>query len=184
MIKKNMIQFLQFRDEVIDIEDIEKKNNCKIPPIYRSFITVFEPFFKNIEYFDTDLRENRDFITDIYSSTKKDFYTIDDDELSLEGFMELSDSFKFEGFKHYLTEYEVIPISYHGHGGTLMLGVGMENKDKIYLSMDSTELKFMHNNIFELLQKIQTIVTNYDVPDFDENKLYKKWGEDFWRVND
>jgi len=181
---KNTIEFLQFRESLLNIEAIETNNNCRLPPVYRAFITVFKPYFKNVEYYDEMSDLKKGFLTDVYSSIEKESYTIDDDELSLESFMEVSDSFKYESFENYRKDLGLIPIAFHGHGGGLMVGINEENSDKIYLIKDSTEFKFMANNIFELIQKMDVVIANFDDPSFDATKLYKNWGEDFWRVKE
>ena len=74
-----------------------------------------------------------------------------------------------------------MPISYHGHGGSLFVGMKKDNLDKIYYSIDSYEFKFLADNIFNLLSQFRIATLNYEFEKLDTNKLYKNWNEDFWR---
>lgn len=183
MIDKNLVRFLQFRDNVLDITSLEEQYGIQLPPIYRSFISVFKPGFAHIKAKKTDREGYLSFLFPIYSSYELEEYTIDDDELGLESFKEVEEVFDFPPSNEgYLKGY--LFIANHGFFGGLLVGIEEENKDKIFLSTDSTVITFMANNIFEFIQKIKLVEYNFDTPGVDTSRLYKNWGEDFWRAKD
>jgi hypothetical protein len=72
----------------------------------------------------------------------------------------------------------------------LMVGIGDKNLDKIYLECsehfsDGSRMVEVANDIFEFLGKLALLekeniglgISGYD-------KLYKNWGEDFWRIKE
>lgn len=182
LINKNIDNFLQFRKHQIDIEKIEIENKCALPPVYKAFISSFQPVLGNVTFMNPESGEQEDFTSFVFSSTLKTDYTIDDDELSFESFIDPNDLFKNDQRTQYIKKYGVLPISYHGFGGGLVVGLNDDNLDKIYFSHDSEDMKFIAKNIFELLQRFQIVPVLYDHPELDEKKFYKKWGENFWRI--
>ncbi|WP_103068641.1 SMI1/KNR4 family protein [Aquimarina sediminis] len=186
MINKEQISFLRFRNKKINIEEIEKQNEVQLPPVYKSFLNVLNPYFTHQTYKVSDSREANSFIAYIYSSKNKDSYSIDDDELSLENFMDINELFICEGYKHYVNQYGLLPISIHGFNGGLLVGINEDNQDEIYLTQDTEEINFIANNIYEVLLNIKPIVVNFENFDekIDTEKFYKNWGEDFWRVKE
>ena len=80
MIDKNLVRFLQFRKQVIDTLPLEEKYGIKLPPIYKSFISVFNPCLAFIKV----KRKNDDgfqgFVYPFYASSVLETYTYDDDE--------------------------------------------------------------------------------------------------------
>ncbi|WGK66190.1 SMI1/KNR4 family protein [Croceiramulus getboli] len=183
MIDKNLVRFLQFRDEIKDIAFLEEKYGFKLPPIFRSFIAVFKPYFAHIKVKKISQEGFQSFVVPFYSSQDLKEYTSDDDELAFESFKEAEDLFSFEpSNKGYLED--LVFISNHGYGGGLLVGIGEHNKDQIYHNADSTVIKFMANNIFELIHKMELIQFDFETPSIDTSRLYKNWGEDFWRVKD
>ncbi|MBA6157202.1 hypothetical protein H3Z83_11825 [Tenacibaculum sp. S7007] len=176
-----MKDLLLFRNKQINVTEFEKKNNLNLPPVYRSFISAFKPYFGFTNCLDESDNIEKEFMTHIFSSVKKENYEIDDDELSFESFIDLEDLLKYDSQKSYIEEFDLLPISYHGHGGSLFIGMKKDNLDKIYYAIDSYEFKFLADNIFDLLSQFRVVTVNYDFEKLDTNKLYKNWNEDFWR---
>ncbi len=181
---KNILRFLQFRDKVLDIDHLEEKYQIKLPPIFRSFITVFKPYFAHIKYKRKDKEEFGSFVVPLYTQMEKENYSSDDDELAFESFKEVEQILSFlPSNEEHLEGY--LFIANHGYWGGLLVGIGEENKDKIFWNSDDTTIHYMAENIFELLQKFQLVKYHFiEQPLVDENKLYKLWGEDFWRLTD
>lgn len=179
---KNILRFLQFRESVLDISELEEKHEIKLPPIYRSFITVFKPYFAHIKYKFTDRDGFGSFVVPIYSSQVKNIYSHSDDELAFESFRNITQLFSCpRSNQGYLKDY--LLIASHGYAGGLLLGIGKENSDQIFHTADTTVIEPMANNIFELIQKFQLVDYHFiEQPKVDEQQLYKLWGEDFWRV--
>lgn len=183
MIDKNLVRFLQFRDKVLDVSSLEEKYGIKLPPIYRSFISVFKPYFAHHKVRKTNQEGYQSFIIPFYSSLELAEYTSDDDELALESFKEVEELFSFEpSNKGHLTD--LLFIANHGYGGGLLVGIGENNKDQIFHNADSTVVNFMANNIFELIHKIGLVQYDFETPPIDTSSLYKNWGEDFWQIKE
>nr|WP_299030945.1 hypothetical protein [uncultured Tenacibaculum sp.] len=120
-------------------------------------------------------------MTYIFSSHQKENYVIEDDELGFESFIDLEDLLKYENQKSYVKNFDLMPISFHSHGGSLFVGMKQDNLDKIYYAIDSYEFKCLADNIFELLSKLKIVTVNYDFEKLDTNRLYKNWNKSFWR---
>ena len=181
MLNKNLLRFLQFRDEIIDVGIYEEKYNLNLPPIYRSFISVFKPYFAHQKVKTGDDERFQSFIVPFYSSCKQESYNIDDDELAFESFKDIEELFKFERSNEgYLKD--LLFIANHGYSGGLLVGIGKDNKDQIFHNTDSTVITFMANNIFELIHKIELVECDFDTPPINTSSLYKNWGEEFWRI--
>lgn len=79
-----------------------------------------------------------------------------------------------------------IPVGECNDQGVLLVGISAENCDKVFIEYAHTEerLKFVCNNIFEFFQDYQIIPLESDLPfGIKLNRLYQKWGEDFWRIS-
>jgi len=176
-----MKDLLLFRNKKINVVEFEKENNLSLPPVYKSFISVFKPYLGSTNCLDESDNTEKNFMTHIFSSIEKENYEIDDDELSFESFIDLEDLLKYESQKSYIENFDLIPISYHSSEGCLFLGIKQDNLDKIYYAIDSYEFEFLADNIFELLSKFRLVTVNYDFEKLDTNKLYKNWNENFWR---
>ncbi len=183
MIDKNIVKVLLFRKEILDTEPLEKKYGIALPPIFKSFYSIFEPYFAFENYRTSNSTELQSFTNLIYSSLKLDSYTHEHDEFVIDSFKELEELLTFEpSNKGYLKD--LLFIANHGYWGGLMLGIGEHNCDKIYHNSDSKIVTFLANNIFELIQKMILVHQEIDEPWIDINNLYKNWGEDFWRIRE
>jgi len=181
MIDKNLLKILHFREEVLDTESIEKKYGVTLPPIFKAFYSVFKPYFRVEKYININSSEPISFTNLIYSSLNLDSYTYEHDEFAFESFKELEDLLTFPpSDKTYLKD--LLFIANHGYWGGLMVGIGVDNYDKIYHNSNSKVVTFLANNIFELIQKMVVVQEEIDEPFIDTSKLYKKWGENFWRI--
>lgn len=187
LVNKNLIPFLQFREQILDISMLEDKYGVILPPIYRSFICTFHPFFahiklKNTEEKNAEQNEFKNFVSVIYTQEDKEHYTIDDDTLCLDNFLEPEEVLEFTQRPYNAWQGDVLFIGQHGYWGGLMLGIGEENADKIYHYDSSAEMKYMAENIFVLIQKMQIVKSSFAPNNLNVDQLYKNWGEDFWRI--
>jgi len=183
IIDKNLVKFLQFRDTVLDISDLEKKYKRKLPPIFKAFITVFEPHLAPIGFKHSKVEGFNSFVYPIYPEEEKDYYDRDDDSLSLEGFLDPETILKFEA-EYAGWEGDVLYIAKHSYHGGLMVGIKEHNADKIFHSSTTMEIDYIAENIFEFLQKMQLVKEEHYLPEFtiDTNTLYRNWHENFWRI--
>lgn len=190
IIDKNLVPFLQFREQILDISDLEEKYGFILPPIYRAFITTFQPSFSHIKFKAKEVHSSiRDgfgsFVVVIYPKEKKEYYTVEDDLLCLDSFLEVEEVLSFRQRAYTGWTEDVLFIGDHGYWGGLMVGIGAHNADKIYHYDSSAKMKYIAKNIFSLIKEMQLV--KYDHIPFlsvDTTKLYKKWGENFWRIQD
>ena len=79
---------------------------------------------------------------------------------------------------------EIIPIAYGPGGELLMLGVGENNADKIYYFVRHLDeyLKEISDNIFEFFKNYHIEIDETYLAGIPIEKLYKNWGDKFWKV--
>ena len=183
-IRKNLINFLEFRKEVLKIDDIASNDSLQLPPVYKSFITVFEPYLKYDRFDLGKGHEKVDLIFPKYfRGNGQQKFTISDKSIcpldfkEVEELLEIDESDMWEGWKG-----DLIFIANHSHYGGLMLGVKEYNADKIFYSDGNDAPKFVADHIFEFLNRIYFVLFTDQYPDLEVSDLYKRWGEDLWRV--
>lgn len=179
MFDKNIIRFLQFRESIIDTKPLEEKYGISLPPIYRSFISVFKPYFAHQKVMKST-GGFQSFVVPFYSSVQMESYSSDDDEFAFESFKEVEEVLTFSRSNQGHLK-DLLFIANHGYSGGLLVGIGEENQDKIYHNTDSPVVNFIAENIYEVISKIGLIQYDFETPPIETNKLYKNWGEDFWR---
>ena len=181
MIDKNLIQVLRFRDKIIEVSSWEEKYNIILPPIFKSFICTFEP---NIGINKVKISNSEEFIyflEPVFSSEDKINYSLDDDELCFERFKTLEELFKE---LHYLAEglEDFVSIATNCTDSSILVGIGKNNTDQIFYWGDSLETTFLATNIYEFLHKFLWIKDEVEPQKISLEKLFKRWGEDFWRM--
>lgn len=182
-IDKNMLNFLQFRDEILNIDELEAKNNIKLPPVYKAFITTFKAHFPNFQF---QLEEDKEKVNVIFpkyfSGTSIQEFSIDDNSICPIIFKEPEELLNFDKDDMWGGwEGDIIFIADHSYWGGLMLGIKEHNADKIY-HQDGGPTKLIANNIFEFLKDIYYVEDTDDFPNLDLSNLYRNWDERFWRL--
>ena len=195
---KRKFPILEFRDNRIDMEEIEKELGIKLPPIYRTFISNFEPepkkqyaYLKRSEkeklFIDTDYRQ----LTTLgYSRSDKKVIAEEDDELGFLSFKTIDTLLEF-CIPEEDDMQNMIFISEHESSDSLLVGIGSQNEDIVYLYSELNEEKpveIIANNIFDFLSQCQ-IVENHlhqnqyeHIRKIESKNLYKNWADDFWRI--
>lgn len=151
---RNGFQLLETRtiDELINVEELEKKYSVFLPPLYKLFIETFKlPLLKSpafIAYYPDkevgfdDFNDNLERIIEIYSS---------------------EDSYNKKG---------MLPIIRSGiHSGGICVCISNnEHKDKIFLNDETIESKYqlLSDNIFEFVRGL------IEVEDGEDLSIYKK----------
>ena len=184
LFEKNHFPFLQFRDTVLDTAPLEEKYGITLPPIYRSFISVFKPFLGQVVV-KLDDGTIRGIGYPFYSKTAKEMLTDDHEELALEGFMSVEEVLSYpRSNEDYLEGY--LFIANHGYAGGLLLGITGENRDKIFHNTDTTIITYMAENIFELIQRMHLMTSHlpWYKPHIEPVTLYQNFGEGFWRIRE
>jgi hypothetical protein len=168
--------------EQLDIAALEKKCGILLPKMYRLFAETFylgKEYMQIDKYYSNKFKENYN----IYS------YNHTNDEIGFSEFIDLESAFNVYSSgglsdQDYRNEY--FPIADASLGG---LFVGTRNDaDKIIWDTKRLDNKYevVADNIFEFVRglevkKISGGTAHYQ---FDYSKLYKNWGEDFWRLRE
>lgn len=84
----------------------------------------------------------------------------------------------------------MIKIGMMGQWDIILLGVGENNQDQIFVYGEGISAGKIHkfcNNVFDMLSKVKQYLSDEDLKYYSKGKintedLYKNWGEDFWRV--
>jgi len=182
--EKNIHGFLQFRKTAIDISELEDRFGLQLPPIYKSFITNFLPFFK---YHKIRLNNGAGgfhaILAPCYNRTNESPLSIDDDELSFESFKEVDEMLDFNA-SHTRKPEGMLFIANHGYSGGLLLGIDESNRDCIYHKAEGGDIVFEANNVFDIVRRLTYVEDQLGPVEVNSKQLYKNWGEDFWRVRE
>ena len=160
-----------------------------LPLLYQTFLKTYSTGREalNLEYF----KFNDDLIqlTSVTYFGENDYensisYLLDIKELEVElkNYAAGVDLFHTEGF---------IKIGLFDMNDTILLGVNEDNKDTIWRlngdrGDDRPYKEKMEDSIFDFVNSFQRVVIkmNLLVRRVEEGRLYKKWGESFWRVSE
>jgi hypothetical protein len=120
------------------------------------------------------------------------YYGEDNTYMSLEDFLSIEEIVNYK--KLDLEEFEVgnlgmvrIVFTNDVGGGGIYLGIDSYNYGKIYKAswsfLDKQDgLVLLTDNIFEFVKGIKSIQNSHHKINY--SKLYKNWGEDFWRIKE
>lgn len=177
----------------------EEKLKIKLPPIYKLFLESYYigsrlasgqlwDEFKRQEMF-VEKTNKYYFINKNVNSAYNDDFTLNQPHLCIDIFQELSnDSDLF--FEYGVVDCFPIGAGYSVNSPGLFVGIMDYNLDKIYLEnsgLRKGKWTFLANNIFEFIRGFE--IVEYTAEEcrkyqFTYDKLYKNWGEDFWRVRE
>ncbi|WP_010517971.1 SMI1/KNR4 family protein [Croceivirga radicis] len=169
-IRKHFANFLKYRSEVLSVQGLEDEHGFKLPPVYKSFITQFEGVFGDV-YMDSQ--------EELQTLTYYEYYSEEGENLFFEDFLPVDNIFKYQSNSDSWVEHGVAPITEHSHGGTILLGIKENNLDKLYFEYERG-LVLIEENIYSFLRNLKFTFEYSE----SKEKLYKKWGEDFWRVKE
>lgn len=161
-------RFLELRETILETEELERIYGIKIPPIYKSFVSVFQNL-KGESFID---------FKDGKPKTLGHYVYLKDGEsdIMLDGFMAIEDSLKFRNNADTWVENNVMPIGHHPHGGVLMIGFSEENLDKVFFEHEQG-VEYLESNILVFISKIKFKL----VSEVDLNEIIKGWSEEHWR---
>lgn len=163
---------LRFRRTELRIEDIESTYGFSLPPVFRSFILTFDDLRGDI-YRDPD--------GTLQTLTYFEYHArlLNGRNLMFEDFMEVESMFKYCKNSDVWEENGAIPITSHSHGGTILLGISGEKTDNLFFE-HGNGLQFIEENVYSFVKHLYRVLSYNG----DTSRLYKKWGEDFWRVRE
>jgi len=199
---KRIYPLFEFREEQLDLEKYEALLGFKFPPIFGAFLRNYKtsPKLQNVylkrteqekKFIDSDFR----LISTLAHSEDSIPISLEDDLLGLIEFKDIDSLVDFcvpedEDMK------DMIFISEHESSDVLLLGIGEHNQDKIFLyseinvTVGDDWVVYFAENIFDILFKCNIVEFHYDKHHYKNNnirrveskRLYKNWGEDFWRM--
>lgn len=190
--KKTVLELLKVRKIENSLDFIDY--SFKIPPIFKTFLETYEIpqdgliGGKEVEVFNP-----------LFNSLDSlGFYEyIPQVNVGLSYFLKIADAPSimercFDKTDPIFT-MNLIPIAQSFSQEIIMLGIGKDNADKIFLETNLSNdypvgerIIFLSNNIFEFLRGFEwSLNESYVERNFKTtDKLYRNWGEDFWRVRE
>jgi hypothetical protein len=166
----------------IDLEPFNKV----LPPLYKVFI---QSFYLGDNAIDQEFYLNDKNTLAFCSSFRYKNHLIPSDWLSFEGFTDIRIAIELylEKEKYgYDDEREKgkFTIGYGASGSGIFVGLLEENIDQVFYLGETYSYK-LADDIFEFVRGLES-VSNSEDPEIMQNvpydRLYKNWGEDFWRV--
>ena len=113
----------------------------------------------------------------------------DNDEVGFDSFLMPEEYLKaMKNIYHYEEDQPLVKdkIAFANiFGGTLLVGYGSKNMDNIYADFIAGERVIkLTNDIFHLFRKFEVFPMKNDFErlGISEERLYKNWGENFWRL--
>lgn len=167
------------------INVFEKVQNLKLPKMYRSLVSIYDLSLIGTEgvlsYYDVthdaklQLYEVKNRVDENISIEQ--WYSID--EIIAKTQALYSDNISIK--ENYLA------IGESFDQGILLIGIAENNFDEIFLERAYSEPNIVriNSNVFEFIYDFEIIPMEDYLP--NEKKLsdiYKKWGEDFWRISE
>lgn len=186
-------------EKPFDSQGYENSIGIKLPPIYKLFLESYYmdnllasgQKWEGLKISELLVEDGNRFtiITKLENTIYNDDLILTPPEISLEVFRELSDDAALF-FEH--GEIDCFPIG-AGNGVNspgIYVGIKAYNLDKIYLENSGIrrgKWTLLANNIFEFIRGFE--VVEYTEEEckkyqFTYDRLYKNWGEDFWRVRE
>lgn len=169
------------KEQILEFED---KTGIKLPPIFKAFAQNYDLDFFSEAIFNRFY--NPEFNT--FLCFEKPTY-IPNPEIVFYDFIKPANYIKAkENIYHYEEDVEIISDKIciaEIAGGLLLLGHGESNLDYIYSDFIANDerLNKVADNIFDFLRNMELKVDEDELQrnKVDTNRLFKKWGEDFWR---
>lgn len=183
MLDKTNFSLFKFRAEALNLSPMEKKYNITLPPLYKIFLEVYsdESMYPNVKR----LLSNGT----IQPFARIEYYSLKDPinirgEYAFEKFYSPETAFKMAvGLKgHWYDDEGYMHIAEHGWGTGFAVGVKEHNLDKIFYIPDTEEAFFLEDNIFKFISKFEICCRIDQLKEVDTKKLYKNYGETFWRL--
>ena len=189
---KTGIELFKLNDQNISsqFEQFQREFGFEVPPLYKAFISLFK-IGRGLMSPQIFLHPNEDLKLEMgvlhYNGEHSNYIGLYD-LFSVEECIQAKNN-AFDPDDD-IWKLNLVPIGECFSNNILMMGVGLENRDKIYLEnsnlfVGDKRLLFICNDIFEFLRNLclkDEESPGYGVRSYDQ--LYKNWGEDFWRVRE
>jgi hypothetical protein len=174
----------------LDITQIEKLINEKIPILYSLFLNTFEVHENCINEDFYQSNNNQLYCSTFrykqynFSSKYPDNYIIFDGFINVENATNAYlENIKYQ---HDIRINHMLCVGTAGGNNGIFVGLNAEKLDKIYFVSES-DFYQIADNIFEFVRCIEFLSNEEDseiMEDVPYSKLYRNWNEDFWRVRE
>lgn len=184
-----LIRTRELTDKII-ITEKENQLGFTLPPLYKFFIEHFQTgkgSFINDFFLNPKRNENYIINTPLYEPLK-------DNEkwfLSISYFNDIdkvvNDWKSFLCHEKEWSEFKFLRIADIGQGGGLFVSTRKEDLDVVYQVVWDWEEPYFKvaDNIFELVKGfVMCDIKGVIADNYNTSQLYKKFGEDFWRVRE
>lgn len=170
---------------LLEIEAFETARGESLPILYRTFLLTFETSNIGQAELLQWYSEKYDKVLQFY-----DAEFLGDSHVNIIKFFKLNYVLEFMSAV-YADDDESIRDNYIAIGecndqGVLLLGIGDGNRDEVFIEYRHSDIRVrkIGENIFDFFQRYQVVPNASDLPDnVGTSSLYRKWGEDFWRVD-
>lgn len=175
----------RFREKsALKIEFLETKNSIYLPPIYKIFIETFCLGEKEI-FIEKYKLKNSNILFPLMSYN----YFFNDENIGFSHFIEIEkafDVFLSGGLNDLIYEKKYFPIASSDGNGLYVGTTGLEVDKILWDGADGNLPKIIANNVFEFIRdiKIENVKEEFLYGNTKYSKLYKNFGEDFWRVRE
>lgn len=168
------------------IDRFEQQTHIVLPPVFKTFLYTYDTknvnkaellayyhptYDANIQFYQSEFNDDENIILyalfelESVPALMKQVYREDDD----------------------IWKQNVLSIGECNDQGYLMVGIGEQNAESIYIEYGhkNPRMTKIADNIFDFFlgHTIRPVVS--DLPDgVDLSRLYKNYGEDFWRIRD
>jgi len=185
--KRKLLSLLKVRD-IGYVSNVKLINGQPLPPIFKLFNCIYEiDSFENVEINKYEFTKGElvefDIATYHFSNPSihiYQFFSIEKIDEMIPKLFDINDE-----LDNNLLALNLIPIAISSSNQLLMLGMGVNNMDKIFYETkwNNNRLELIADNIFDFFRGIELEPqTNKWLPNL--NQLYRNWGEDFWRVRE
>ncbi len=156
-----------------DINDSLEEYGIELPEKYRLFVDTYNVGDNSLfsqEYLDSNYNQKRTLLLSFYKPME---------DICFVGFNTVKDSIEL---KEDIEEYKsskFLPVGYSSYDAGIIISLEGDDKDTVYFDDPNSDgLVRLCNNIFEFVKGLEL---RFD-KEIDSSKLYKNWGEDFWRI--
>jgi hypothetical protein len=181
MLKKGF-ELLKKKTTIYDVAKLEQEYGILLPPIFKLFFNYFDI----CEYFSPPFNEVMGSTHKIATSYVA--FKLDKEEILMESYADsvpqLFQQWHYDRFESW-SKMGFLQFLVTGGGG-ICVSTRTEDKDAIF-TVTEIGVRKIANNIFEFVDGLEQIKLSEEslrLAGIQLSKLYKNWGEDFWRVRE
>lgn len=178
---------LVFQEKTIDFDELEKKYKIRIPYTYKLFVCSFKLGEDSLrkEYYWNTKKDLKSPLLSYYFGEGSTYISVED-FVSFPEAIELRET-DADQFSNDNLGMMRIAFTNDAGGGGVYIGMKEDNFGKVYKASwdflnEEDGLIEIAQTIFDFVYGLKSVLNSFD--GVDTTKLYKNWGEDFWRVRE